>query len=129
MKRILSMILALSFMVVPAFAVNDIELRAIELSANDLVVLRPANMSSVGAVMTSEEVKIAEEALQKAKEEAARKKAEEEARRKEQERLAYVESQRYSYNVFSITGLSVDQFNKLLAPYALAGNGQALYDM
>ena len=129
MKRILSMILALSFIVIPAFAVNDIELRAIELSANDLVVLRPVNMSSVGAVMTSEEVKIAEEALQKAKEEAARKKAEEEARRKEQERLAYVESQRYSHNVFSITGLSVDQFNKLLAPYALAGNGQALYDM
>lgn len=57
--------------------------------------------------------------------------AEEEAARKaaEEARVAYMESQRGSYNVFAKTGLSVDQFNKLLEPYALAGNGQALYDM
>lgn len=138
MKKLISMILAFTMVMIP-FA------SAVDTSANESIVdttsetsnpltivgILSSNViaSSIGEVLTEDQIATAKAALEKAKaEEEARRKAEE-AARKEQERLAYVESQRYSYNVFSITGLSAAEFNELLAPYALAGNGQALYDM
>lgn len=134
MKRIVSVILAAFTLFTTAFAANISEdiVDTSSTTTEEVYALNPTQIAmsnSVGIVLTETDIQEAKAALQKLQEEIARKKAAEEAARKEAERVAYVNSQKYTYNVFSITGLSVDEFNKLLAPYALAGNGQALYDM
>ena len=134
MKRIVSIILAVLTLFTTAFAANIAEdiVDTSSTTTEEAYALNPTQIAmsnSVGIVLTETDIQEAKAALQKLQEEIARKKAAEEAARKEAERVAYVNSQKYTYNVFSITGLSVDEFNKLLAPYALAGNGQALYDM
>lgn len=133
MKKIIASLLAVLTFIVPAFAIDTVSVTEPEIDIVTDSLLKPIGSVAIGNVLTVEEVQSAVETYKKKlAEEEAKRKAEEaaqEAIRREQTRLQYVSSQKYSYNVWNISGLSVSEFNKLLAPYALAGNGQAFYDM